>query len=142
MTIDFGGSIARPSRGSDADIDVVALDLHGIGGNVDHGWLREDLAGLDAQARLMDRAFDDVALDEAVGQDGVFVRTEVADGVDVAIDEIDADQLAVDLDGQRFIRRQLRPARHSVPGHVIAHGHGFRFRLRDYRSDAYRRRQG
>jgi hypothetical protein len=51
----------------------------------------------------MDRALDDIVFDETVGQDGMFVRAEVADGMNGTVDEVDADELAADLDGQGFV---------------------------------------
>src|SRR5665213_1388032 len=73
------------------DLDIVADDTHRIGLEVVADRRAEALAGLHLEPSAMQRAFDDLAVEPALGQLGVGVGAEVVGGVDFAVDVVERD---------------------------------------------------
>src|SRR5207244_13229159 len=90
-----GRVVAGPLR--PADVDLVALDAHGVHL---HRLLRgrvDDLAGADVEAAEVPGTGDDVTLQVAVREWAAVVRALVREGEERAVDVRDRDPLAVDV---------------------------------------------
>ena len=71
----------------------------------------------------MERAFDTIAIDEALGERGEFMGADVVGGVEAAVDLVDGDVIIADLHGLRFVLQNLAGFRHAMPvgGYGVVH---------------------
>ena len=56
------------------------------------------LAGLDVEAAAVQRTFDDIAVEKAVGQHGKSMRAGIVGRIELAIHVVDRDHVIADLD--------------------------------------------
>src|SRR3954471_3791379 len=91
-------SVATVSLLLDGDVDVIAVDLHGIGRDGTVGRQAGGLAAAQVEARAVQPALDGAVLYVAVGEVDVGVRADVGDGVDLALRAGHAYRDAVELD--------------------------------------------
>src|SRR2546430_9919058 len=99
--------------------DRAVLDLHGVGANVLAAGGADGLAGRDMELPLMKRAFDLLALDEAVGEARLPVSAGVVRGENFSAEVVQAHRLLAEIDEQRSAFRNIRGARDFDP--VFAH---------------------
>src|SRR5437763_1964511 len=100
-------SVATVALLLDGDVDVVALDLHGIGGDGTVGRKAGGPAAAQVEPRPVQPALDGAVLDIAVRQVDVGMRADVRDRVDLALRPGDADRDAVDLETEGTVVGEL-----------------------------------
>ncbi len=123
--------LSRRGRPLKIDQYVAAFDLDRIDLEVLGRRAAQRLAGADFELRLMQRAFDRVALDEPVGEQSVGVGADAVGRVDLIADAEQRDIGPVDLDSHHAAVAQRIERRHLLPRHGIAPFVGWVERLRD-----------
>src|SRR6266568_5931710 len=79
------------------------FDSHGVGANVLGAGDADRLAGRDLKLPLVQRAFDLLALDEAVGEARLSVSAGVVRGEDIAGEVVQAHRLRAEIDEKRSV---------------------------------------
>src|SRR5260370_40657288 len=77
------------------------FDLHGVGANVLGAGDADGLAGRDVKLPLVQRAFDLLALDEAVGEARLPVSASIVRSENFAAEVVQAHRLHAEIDEQR-----------------------------------------
>src|SRR6266704_6592062 len=79
------------------------FDFHGVGADVLGAGLADRLAGRDVKLPLVQRAFDLLALDEAVGEARLSVGAGVVRGENSSAEVVQAHRLRAEADEQRSV---------------------------------------
>src|SRR6266576_6103066 len=95
------------------------FDLHGVGADVFGAGSPDRLARRDMKFPLVKRAFDLLALDEAVGEARLPVSAGVVRGENLAAEVVQAHRLRAEIGEQRPVFWNIRGARDFDP--VITH---------------------
>src|SRR6266705_5853638 len=100
------------------------FDFHGIGANVLGAGNADRLAGRDVKLPLVQRAFDLLALDEAVGEARLSVGAGVVRGENFSAEVVQAHRLRAEADEQRPVFGNIGGVGDFYP--VLAHVTGDR----------------
>src|SRR5262249_9852741 len=105
----------RKTASVDLHLDVVPLQAHGIDLDVDSDRRPHCLAGADLEAAGMERAFDDVAIEPAIGEHGEGVSADIVGSADLALDIVESDLLAAMLDPLHLAGSEVGELRYGDP---------------------------
>ena len=103
-----------PTKGTKhLHLDVVFDDAHRVGLDVFIDRRALTFAGLHVEATAMQRAFDDVAIEKAIGQHRKGMGAGIVGRIELAVHVVDRDHVITDLDPQHraVAERRTRPHR-------------------------------
>src|ERR1700691_3433910 len=102
-------------------LDVLARHLHLIGLEVVVDRRSQPLAGLDLEPAAMQWAFDTIAVEPALAQEGESVGAEIVGGVDRTVDVVERDLALAQRHAHHVARLDGRPRGDRNPVTVDVH---------------------